>query len=174
MVTPSLSDSWVQTGNNYPFWSTFMNDYAIYKAIPINDGVDPYMGNMQGNSHSFNVTNSGNLSIEVQADNEATVSWDGQPLGGGGVEARGQAEFTTAGTTNWTAPAGVTSVAVVAVGAGQGGGNDNAGGGGGGLGYKNNITVVPGQSYTVVVGQAGSGTTGTQGNGGGDLSLIHI
>jgi hypothetical protein len=26
------------------------------------------------------------------------------------------------------------------------------GGGGGGLGYKNNITVVPGNSYTVVVG----------------------
>ena len=32
-------------------------------------------------------------------------------------------------------------------------------GGGGGLGYKNNITVVPGNSYTVVVGRGGSGGT---------------
>lgn len=29
------------------------------------------------------------------------------------------------------------------------------GGGGGGLGYKNNIAVTPGNSYTVVVGAAG-------------------
>jgi hypothetical protein len=28
-------------------------------------------------------------------------------------------------------------------------------GGGGGLGWKNNITVVPGQEYTVVVGRGG-------------------
>jgi hypothetical protein len=31
------------------------------------------------------------------------------------------------------------------------------GGSGGGLGYKNNITVVPGNSYTVVVGSGGAG-----------------
>ena len=175
-VSPTLSDSWVlsnDTGSNWSFWSTFMNDYAIYKAIPANNGVDPYIGTLQGNSHSFNVSGTQNLSIEVQADNEATISWDGVPLGGGGAEARGQEEFTTPGTTNWVAPAGVTSVAVVAVGAGQGGGNGNSGGGGGGLGYKNSITVVPGQSYTVVVGQAGSGTTGTQGNIGGDSYFIN-
>ena len=173
-TSPSLSDSWVLTGGpQYPFWSSFMHDYAIYKSIPANNATDPFRNAIQGNSHTFNVTQSGNLSIEVQSDNEGTVSWDGVALGGGGVEARGQAEFTTAGSQNWTAPAGVTSVSVVAVGAGQGGGNDNSGGGGGGLGYKNNITVVPGQSYTVVVGQAGSGTTGSQGNVGGDSYFIN-
>ena len=49
----------------------------------------------------------------------------------------------------WT-PAGVTSVCVVAV-----------GGGCGGLGYKNNITVIPGNSYTVYVGGGGNGRSGS-------------
>jgi len=77
----------------------------------------------------------------------------------------GQQEYTTAGTYSWTCPDGVTSVCVVAVGAGgplQG--SSGAGGfdgcSGGGLGWKNNITVVPGQSYTVVVGTPSSGTGG--------------
>lgn len=77
----------------------------------------------------------------------------------------GQQAFTTPGTYSWVAPAGVTSVSVVCVGAGGGGGGNS--GQGGGLGWKNNITVVPGQSYTVVVGAGGFGTWfGTSGTGG--------
>ena len=66
----------------------------------------------------------------------------------------GQELFTTAGTTFWTAPQGVTSVSVVAIGgaAASGSGAGGAGGAGGGLGWKNNITVVPGQAYDVRVG----------------------
>jgi hypothetical protein len=68
----------------------------------------------------------------------------------------GQQAYTTPGTYSWTAPAGVTSVSVVCVGAGGSGeANPGAivyGGGGGGLAYLNNIPVVPGNSYTVVVG----------------------
>lgn len=71
-----------------------------------------------------------------------------------------QVAYTTAGTFTWTAPAGVVSVSVLCVGGGGGGGfystNSGGGGGGGGLGYKNNITVVPGQTYTVVVGNGTS------------------
>ena len=69
----------------------------------------------------------------------------------------GQQEYTTAGTYSWVAPTGVTSVSVVAIGAGgsidfSGSSYVNrGGGGGGGLGYKNNYTVTPGNSYTVVV-----------------------
>lgn len=67
--------------------------------------------------------------------------------------------FSSPGTYSWTAPAGVTSVSVVAV--GSGGPNTvlgylcqkyNAAGGGAGLGYRNNISVNPGCTYTVVVG----------------------
>jgi len=77
----------------------------------------------------------------------------------------GQQAYTTAGTFTWVAPAGVTSVSVVAVGGGAGPKNNqygapcepgfNSGGAGGGLGWKNNITVVPGTGYTVRVGNRG-------------------
>lgn len=81
----------------------------------------------------------------------------------------GQQAYTTAGTYTWVAPANVTSVSVVAVGpGGKGGAGINCcgsvygggGGGGGGLGYKNNVAVVAGSSYTVQVGA--SGTAGCQ------------
>ena len=62
-------------------------------------------------------------------------------------------EYTTPGTYSWTAPAGVGSVCVVAIGGGASG-TIHGGGGGGGLGWKNYIPVVPGQTYTVVVGDA--------------------
>ena len=76
----------------------------------------------------------------------------------------GQQEYTTAGTYSWVAPSGVTSVSVVTVGAGSS--STWAfpyipGGSGGGLGWKNNIAVTPGQSYTVVVGALSNSTGGT-------------
>ncbi len=99
----------------------------------------------------------------------------------------GQQAYTTPGSYSWTAPAGVTSVCVVCVGGGGAGfyntSTDYAGGCGGGLGWKNNIAVIPGNSYTVVVGSAtgassfistgtvlggagGNGASGTAGIGG--------
>ncbi len=67
----------------------------------------------------------------------------------------GQQAFTTAGSYSWVAPAGVTSVSVVAVGSGSApnGASSARASAGGGLGWKNNISVTPGNSYTVVVGQ---------------------
>jgi len=58
--------------------------------------------------------------------------------------------------------------------------NVGGGGGGGGLGYKNNITVTPGNSYTVVVGQGEPGQTFNSGNhfridrpgGGGAVRIV--
>jgi len=97
----------------------------------------------------------------------------------------GEVEYTTPGTYSWTAPAGVTSVCVVAVGGG-GGGNTSAivlpgddseyywSGGGGALAWKNNITVVPGQAYEVIVGAAGTNSAYLQyntGTAGGDSSF---
>jgi hypothetical protein len=91
----------------------------------------------------------------------------------------GQVAYTTAGTYSWTAPAGVKRVSVVAVGGGGGGDQPpiygpSAGGGGGGLGWKNSIAVTAGQSYTVVVGAAGTmpSTGGVAGGNGGDSYFI--
>ena len=96
-------------------------------------------------------------------------------FGGGGVAAspEGQQAFTSTGSHTWVAPDGVTSICVVCIGAG--GARSSKGLGGGGLGYKNDITVSPGSSYTVVVGAKGDpggdsyfvNTSTVQGEGGG-------
>ena len=78
---------------------------------------------------------------------------------GGGAAGPGSISYTTSGTYTWIAPSGVTSVSVVAVGAG-GGGSSGFPGSGGGLGYKNNYSVTPGNSYTVVVGASVTGGNG--------------
>ena len=96
------------------------------------------------------------------------------------ISAVGQEEFTSPGTHSWTAPAGVTQVSVVAIGGGGNGLSANArfrAGGGGGLGYKNSISVTPGQSYTVVVGDTGGqtvlGNGQNAGEDGGDSYFIN-
>lgn len=65
--------------------------------------------------------------------------------GGASGPPQGQQVYTTPGTYSWVAPAGVTSVSVVCV----GGGSYKAAGG---LGWKNAITVIPGNSYSLRVG----------------------
>ena len=84
----------------------------------------------------------------------------------------GEHVYTTAGTHSWTCPAGVTSVSVVCVGTGGMPSGYQASGAGGGLGWKNDISVTPGQSYTVVVGARG--TYGSfPANSGGDSYFIN-
>ena len=102
------------------------------------------------------------------------------------IPVRGQQEYTTPGTYNWTCPAGVTSVSAVCVGAGGAGGargthltngSSAQGGYGGGLGWKNNISVTPGQTYTVVVGSGGyppaNNASDDEGGDGGDSYFVN-
>ena len=56
----------------------------------------------------------------------------------------------------WTCPPNVYFVHALCV--GGGGHGSTKGGGGGGLGWKNNIPVVPGQSYAVFAGRGGENT----------------
>ena len=100
----------------------------------------------------------------------------------------GQSIYTNTSTSanatfSWTCPSLVTSVSVVCCGGGGGGIYYNTswtgstygmnGGGGGGLGWKNNITVVPGQSYTVQVGKRGiNGAYSSGSSAGGDSYFI--
>lgn len=91
-----------------------------------------------------------------------------KPVDAGGAPP-GQQVYTYVNdnTFNWTCPAGVTSVSVVCVGSGTFGY-------GGSLGYKNNITVVPGNNYTCRVPAGGFATyfisTGTCSANGGDMT----
>jgi hypothetical protein len=69
--------------------------------------------------------------------------------------------FTVVQTTDWTAPVGVTSVDYLVVGGGGGGGTgyDRGGGGGGAAGMMltGTLSVTPGVTYTVIVGDGGTG-----------------
>jgi hypothetical protein len=78
--------------------------------------------------------------------------------------------FTTAGSSTWLCPAGVTSVAIANTGgggAGGAGGTDLAagglftggGGGGGGENAQDTCAVTPGNSYNYTVGAAGASST---------------
>lgn len=75
----------------------------------------------------------------------------------------GETVYSVPGSYTWTCPAGVTSVSVVCIGTGgdggtvwKGDGSSRTGGGGGGLGWRNNVAVTPGQTYTVKVSGYGS------------------
>lgn len=82
--------------------------------------------------------------------------------------------YSTAGTTTWTVPPGVTSITVAARGAGGAGGGSNspttgargAAGGGGGAYALSTLSVTPGQQLTIVVpGQAAGALAAAGANG---------
>jgi hypothetical protein len=80
-------------------------------------------------------------------------------------------------TYTWVCPPNVFNVSAVCIGGGGAGARDSSGappgGGGGGLGWKNNIPVIPGKSYTVRVGAGGRpGVNGSLGNPGNDSYFI--
>jgi hypothetical protein len=90
----------------------------------------------------------------------------------------GQSAFTSSGTYTFIVPPATTSISAVCVGGGGGGGgsdnNDELGGGGGGgaLAYQASIAVTPGESLTVVVGNAGAAGSGNASGGTGGTSSL--
>src|SRR5262245_55280856 len=113
-------------------------------------------GNFPGISQSLRTAflNSDNSAAVVST---ASVSW------------------SAPGTYQWKAPDNVTEVQVTVIGGGAGGGTGQgpkptnggcdcftgSGGGAGGAIVSRTVSVVPGQTYTIVVGQGGSGATET-------------
>ena len=120
------------------------------------------------------------------ADNGLVLALDAADINSYDSIARGQQTYTSSGEYSWTCPADVTSVSVVCIGGGGAGGargsqyvngTPSQGGYGGGLGYKNNISVTPGQSYIVVVGAGGqppsNNNSNDNGGPGGDSYFIN-
>jgi hypothetical protein len=99
----------------------------------------------------------------------------GQGADGAAGSADGEGGFGGSGGGN-----GVTATGTIMgdggyPGGAGGGGKINpgwAGGSGAGLGWKNNITVVPGNSYTVVVGSGGTGVTNAGKGAHGGVRII--
>ncbi len=94
--------------------------------------------------------------------------------GSGDTTVTGQEAYTSSGSYQWECPDNVYSVCVVCVGAGGGSTRDEQGaGGGGGLGWKNDIAVQPGQTYSVVVGARGTPSSpGNYAGNGGDSYFV--
>ena len=70
----------------------------------------------------------------------------------------GQQQYASDGSYSFTVPDGVTSISCVCLGGGAGGGIynvQNRGGPGGGISYRNNVSVSPGQTINIVVGDRG-------------------
>jgi hypothetical protein len=69
----------------------------------------------------------------------------------------GSIAFTTAGSSSFVIPVGVTSISVIAIGGGGGGANGHQGGGGAGYLTGGVFGVTPGEILSIVVGAGGNG-----------------
>ena len=107
-----------------------------------------------------------------------SITGDAQTLQGltpAQLEATNRAIWTTPGTYNWTAPAGVTTILATLIGGGGGGGGvlpsniagtyRAPGGGGANAVIKTPLPVVPGNVYQIIVGLGGAGGSSTPTNG---------
>ena len=132
-------------------------------AFGTSDAVRTVGGPLDTWGHTWDLSELDNSNFGVQCS----------PTGGGGsinldqvqvkiyYEAPGQNTYFSTGT--FTVPTGVTSITVQAWGGGGRGGNtsaDGASGGGGGGAFSNSVlTVTPGATYTVNVGQGSSSSS---------------
>ena len=144
------------------------NDFATYQSsITVNNNTSVIQITTINDVSSSEGTESFQVRLFTDSGRTNQVAITGSiTINDTSVSLNKQTAYTSAGTYSWTCPSGVTSVCVVCVGAGGKGGG--GGGGGGGLGWRNNISVTPGQSYTVVVGAEGTNTTN-----GGDSYFIN-
>jgi hypothetical protein len=109
-----------------------------------------------------------------KATNGTENSWAGG--GGYGADLYGNTIGTAGGASSSVGESKGGAGGVY--GGGAGGGRDGMGGGGGAIAYINNYTVVPGNSYAVVVGAGGvgenSGVPASRGGGTGGIGAVRI
>lgn len=186
--------------------TTLETDIVVYRDIPVTtpvpatatSGLGPVTNELIGTlPNGLVYNNDGTISgesTEVIAETTMNIRFtdifnqtSDQPFQFTSASSSGEQVYSTPGTYTFTVPDNVFSLSVVCVGAGGSGGASYAtntpvytpggGGGGGGLGYKNSITVTPGQTFQVVVGAGGASVKRTtantvkNGNSGGDSSF---
>ena len=75
ICVPPNDIQWVRSGP-HPAWSTFMNDYAVFAS-----NQETLSGVAQDATWNINLTEAGNYQLEVQADNQAAITFDGVSQG---------------------------------------------------------------------------------------------
>jgi hypothetical protein len=169
MLIASMSSAAAAADQNQ--WNILMSagadDGSLPSSLTIFDGYDvPFLA-MQ------NPGGSDPLMLIGQSPNNGAMQFMPVLLNGVllnyGLNSGGQtvAKYTSHGTFTWVCPAGVTTLKVECWGAGGGGRfSSGAGGAGGEYAAEYTLAVVPGTTYTIVVGGAGAPGTGSNRNGG--------
>jgi len=168
-VTPALTAGVSINAN--PSGTVCQGANITFTASVTNGGTSPTYQWRKNGADIFGETNITYSTSSLQDDDEITfilvsnlACVSGSPATSNMIKmditgsGSGSQTFTYTGTTQyWTAPPCVTSVTVTVIGGGGGGGAGGGGtSGGGGGGYVKSLeTVVPGQSYPIIVGKGG-------------------
>lgn len=146
-----------QTITNY-LYST--DNGVTFRELATPDTTSPLTITTLSSDGTSPLTNGVTYDVKIQAKTANGLS----PLSNsvqGTPDITSIVSFKNVGSTTWTAPANVTSVEylVVGGGGGSGGGFDTGGGGGGGGGMvlSGTLSVIPGDTYNIVVGDGGAG-----------------
>ena len=179
-ITFTVSTTNVDDGTQVWWHPTNYNDFVYNSGgITINNNTASFTATL---SNDFTPEGSETFQMRLYGDGSVTqllhTSSQVITINDTSTQApQGQESWTTPGTYTWVCPADVTSIAAVAVGGGGGGhsqgGSSFGGGGGGGLGWKNGISVTPGQSYTIQVGAGGGLSQGGGNSHFENSSIVH-
>lgn len=160
-VTNNIAAGSQQTLNAQGFTGTV--SYSINPALPSGLSMSTSTGLISGTPNSeYAITHTitGTDTSGAQAFQTVNINFTAPPP-------QGQTLYSSPGTYTFTVPARTTTLSAVAIGGGGGGSYiwSYGPGGGGGLAWARDISVTPGETFTVVVGSGGSAWTYNQGNG---------
>ena len=115
-----------------------------------------YATDTSGQSTSYTITYEWKYPV---VSSNSMVFYESEPGGENSTNIPNTHTNVTGTDYNWTCPPDVYYVHALCIGGGACNTGSGIGGGGGGLGWKNNIPVVPGQTYPLKVGRGGHGNS---------------
>jgi hypothetical protein len=176
---------WVDTSSSPPVWKVRNSSNSGWITIGVLDPAGFNAGGVTAiaNGGTGQTTAAAALTALLPSQsgnvNKALVT-DGTAAAWQTVNARSTIEILTT-SASWLCPAGVTKAFITVIGGGGAGGSGSAGtaardggsGGCSGVGIGQ-ITLIPGEYYTITIGAGGVGSSGNNGTSGGNSSFIGL